>query len=93
MPSKKTNKVPNSVETDGAFLFKVVFYAILASFWIKFQQPLDLFIIGVSGIPVGFLIGLLVANHEKLQIDRKIEYVVLVVMTVVTYFIPAGIVL
>lgn len=80
-------------ETDGAFLLKIVMYVILASVWIKFQEPIDLGFIGLQGIPIGLFVGLLVASHDRFQIDRKIEYVVLIVMTIVTYFIPAGIVL
>lgn len=92
MKSQKNKKfLPD--ETDGAFLLKIVMYIILASVWIKFQEPIDLGFIGLQGIPIGLFVGLLVASHDRFQIDRKIEYVVLIVMTIVTYFIPAGIVL
>lgn len=80
-------------ETDSAFLLKIVMYVILASVWIKFQEPIDLGFIGLSGVPIGLFIGLIVARQDRFQIDRKIEYVVLIVMTIITYFIPAGIVI
>lgn len=80
-------------ETDSAFLLKVVMYIILASIWLKFDTPIDLGFTGLHGIPVGLFIGLIVASQDKFQIDRKIEYVLLIVMTIVTYFVPAGIVL
>lgn len=80
-------------ETDSAFLLKVVMYIILASIWLKFDTPIDLGFTGLYGIPVGLFIGLIVASQDKFQIDRKIEYVLLIVMTIVTYFVPAGIVL
>ena len=89
--TKKIKILPQ--ETDSAFLLKIVMYIILASVCIKFQEPLDLFVVGISGVPIGLFIGLIVARQDRFQIDRKIEYVVLIVMTIVTYFIPAGIVL
>ncbi|MDO8335258.1 MAG: hypothetical protein Q7T74_00535 [Candidatus Saccharibacteria bacterium] len=91
MKKRKRKILPD--ETDGAFLLKIVIYVILASVWIKFQEPLDLFVIGINGIPIGLFIGLIVASQDRFQIDRKIEYVVLIVMTIITYFVPAGILL
>ena len=89
----KRNKKSSENETDGEFLLKIVMYVLLASFWIKFSEPIDAGVIPLGGIPVGLLIGLLIASHERFQIDRKIEYVVLIVITIVTYFLPAGIVI
>lgn len=89
----KKNKKSSENETDGEFLLKIVMYVLLASFWIKFGEPIDAGIIPLGGLPVGLFIGLLIASHERFQIDRKIEYVVLIVITIVTYFLPAGIVI
>lgn len=91
MPSKKSKK--NEQEPDSTFLLKIVLYVILASVWIKFQTPIDIGFTELYGVPVGLMIGLLVARHDRFQIDRKIEYVLLIVMTILTYFIPAGIIL
>ncbi len=89
----KKNKNKPVQETDSAFLLKIVLYVILASIWIKFDTPIDLGFTGLYGIPVGLFIGLIVASQDRFQIDRKIEYVLLIVMTILTYFIPAGIVI
>ncbi len=91
MAKQKQKILPE--ETDSAFLLKIVMYVILASVWIKFLEPIDLGVIALNGIPVGLLIGLIVARQDRFQIDRKIEYVVLIVMTIITYFVPAGIVI
>lgn len=91
MPRK--NKKSSEQETDSAFLLKIVMYVILASIWIKFQTAIDVGFIGIHGVPIGLFVGLIVARQDRFQIDRKIEYVVLIVMTIVTYFVPAGIVL
>ncbi len=92
MPGKK-KKQTDANEPDGAFLLKVVMYMILASFWLKFPEPVEFFYVGLYGVPVGLFIGLAVASRDRFQIDRKIEYVVLIVMTVVTFFLPSGILL
>ncbi len=91
MPKK--NKKNAEEEADSTFLLKIVLYVILASIWIKFQTPIDIGFTELYGVPIGLFIGLIVASQDRFQIDRKIEYVLLIVMTIVTYFVPAGIVL
>lgn len=80
-------------EKDGVYFLKIVLYVIAGAFWLRFADP---FIIGgvtISALPVGFLIGLVFASHEKLQIDRKIEYAVLLISAVISAFLGTGIVL
>lgn len=91
MAKAKTNN--QTTEKDSTYLLKLVLYVILGTLWIKFAVPIDAFGFVLGGIPAGLLIGLLFASHDHFQIDRKIEYAVLIVMTVISYFVPAGIVL
>lgn len=82
------------VETDGMYILKLVIVIILGTFWLKFHTPLTLGLIPLAGIPIGAMIGVvLVRYHERLQTDRKIWYAVLLVVTILTYFSPAGILL
>lgn len=39
-------------------------------------------------LPVGFIAGIMFARHEHFQIDRKIEYAVLLVAMVLSAYIP-----
>lgn len=80
-------------ERDSVYFLKLVLYLVLGTIWLKFSTPIIVGGIPVSGVPVGLLIGLLIASHDKFQIDRKIEYAVIMVMTVISYFLPAGIIL
>lgn len=83
-----------SPESDGQYLLKLVLIVLLGTFWIKFAQPMTFVNIPLSGIPVGMLFGLLLVGHfEKSQYDRKIWYAILIVVTIICYFMPAGIVL
>jgi hypothetical protein len=41
-------------------------------------------------LPFGLLVGLIFATHEHFQIDRKIEFAVLVVAMLVGYLAPYG---
>lgn len=91
MPKQKRSN--SSPESDGAYLLKITLYAILGSLWLKLGQPLALGPVIVSGLPVGLLIGLLFASHDHFQVDRKIEYAVLLVATIVSYYLPTGIIL
>lgn len=80
-------------ETDGAYFLKLMLYIVLGSLWVKFQAPLVAGPIVLSGVPVGLMLGLLFATHDHFQVDRKIEYAVLVVVTAASYYLPMGIVL
>jgi hypothetical protein len=88
MPRKKTTES----EPDSTFFLKLVLYVIAGSFWLKFNVPFEFGGFVVSALPIGFFIGLLFARHEHFQIDRKIEYAILIIIAIVTYFLPAGIV-
>lgn len=81
-------------ESDSTYFLKLVCFTLLGTLWLKFGQPMTWFGLPVSGIPLGLLVGLfLVAKFEKYQSDRKIWYAILLVVTIICYFVPAGIVL
>lgn len=92
MPQLTTKNKNVSTETDSAYFLKIVLYVILGSLWLKFAQPVQLFGIVFGGVPIGLLVGLMFASHDHFQIDRKIAYAILIIMTVLSYFLPAGIV-
>lgn len=84
----------NVHESDGAYLLKMVLCIVLGTIWIKFAAPVTIGSFPLGGIPIGLLVGLiLVSQFEKYQFNRKIMYALLVVVTILSYFIPAGIVL
>lgn len=80
-------------ENDSVYLLKLVMYVILGSLWLKFSSPLNIGSIQLNGLPIGLLIGLWFASHDHFRVDRKIEYAILLVITILTYFVPAGIVI
>ncbi|HET9411669.1 MAG TPA: hypothetical protein VFO38_02390 [Candidatus Saccharimonadales bacterium] len=88
-----TKKKQEPQEKDSAYLLKIVLYIVLGSFWLKFSQPVQIGDIMVHGFPLGLIIGLLFASHDHFQVDRKIEFAILIVITVITFFVPAGIVI
>lgn len=89
--SRATEKM---FETDGTYFLKLVVFTLLGTLWIKFAQPIVWLDIPLRGIPIGLFIGLLlVSKFEKYQSDRKIWYAILLVITIICYFVPAGIVL
>ena len=84
----------SAVETDSAYFLKLVLYVILGSFWLKFDQPVALSeTFALNGLPVGLFVGLFFAAHDQFQVDRKIEYAILLVTAVVSLFLPIGIIL
>lgn len=81
------------VEADSVYFLKLILYMLLGATWIKFATPLSLGALQLNGLPIGMLFGIMFAAHDHFAIDRKIEYALLIIMMVLTYFLPAGIVL
>ena len=82
--TKKIKKTPT--ELDGVYLLKLVFYALIGTLWLKMSNGSSV----SFGLPIGLIVGVAFTVHEHFQIDRKIEYAVLVVAMLVGYFAPFG---
>lgn len=87
----KTSAEPQ--EGDSAYLLKLVLYVILGSLWLRLPEPLQVGGISIYALPIGLVVGLLFASHDHFQIDRKIEYVVLILVAIIGLYLPTGIVL
>ena len=83
-PKKKTTSAVDNF--DGVYLFKMVLYLLLGSMWLKITKGGDMSV----PIPIGLIIGLIFTTHEHFQIDRKIEYAVMLVAMLFGYFAPYG---
>lgn len=80
-------------ESDGTYFLKLVVIFLIGTLWLKFNAPIEWIGITYTALPLGLFIGLLVVRaFEHHQEDRKIWYAVLLFVTVVSYFGPAGIV-
>jgi ethanolamine transporter EutH len=80
--------IPQSQPMDSVFLLKIVMYLILGSQWVRFVDGNGT---GQIPIPIGLLIGLLFAVHDHFQIDRKIEFAVLLIAMFVGFWSQIGI--
>ncbi len=88
MAKSKTKK--NKKQGDAGYFLKILLYFIIGAVWIRTSKDL---ILGVNGFPIGLVIGVIFASHDHFQIDRKIEYVTLLIAMVLSYIAPVGIVL
>lgn len=74
-------------ETDSSFFLKIVLYLICGSVWLK--------ILTHSGVqiplPLGAGVAVLFAAHERFQIDRKVEYALILVAMFIGFWVPFGI--
>lgn len=81
-------------EADSIYFLKLVIVALLGTLWIKLSSPMSWNGIPLGGFPLGALIAVVGINlFEKDQFDRKIWYAVLLVVVIISYFVPAGIVI
>lgn len=81
----KTRAAPTT-QFDGIFLFKMMFYLLLGSMWLKISNGNDISV----PVPIGLIIGLVFTMHEHFQIDRKIEYAVMLVAMLFGFFASYG---
>jgi hypothetical protein len=73
-------------EMDGVYILKLVLYLIIGAQWIRFTH-------GSTTIPfpLGVAIGFLFARSERFQIDRKLEYAVLLMAMFIGFWVLPGI--
>ena len=64
----------NQTEYDSVYFLKILLYLIISSVWLSFD--------GHKYAPAGLLVGLIMVQRERFQIDRKIEYAILLIGTV-----------
>lgn len=78
--------VATAQETDAFYILKLVLYLIIGSQWIRITRGTM-----TIPLPVGVCIGLLFARSERFQIDRKIEYAILLLSMFIGFWLPLGI--
>jgi hypothetical protein len=70
MAQKRTAK-----ESDNAYFLKILVYFVVGTIWFKFN--------GYVIFPAGLILGLIMTQKDHFQIDRKVEFAVLLVAAVV----------
>ena len=81
-------------ETDGVYFLKLIIVVLLSTLWLKFALPLTWQGVPLAAFPLGALVAAIgIKLLEKDHYDRKIWFAVLVVVTIISYFVPAGIVI
>lgn len=73
-------------ESDGAYVLKLVLYIVVGTQWVFLKTKSG----GEVPLPIGAVIGSIFALHEHFQIDRKIEYALLLVAAMVGLFAQIG---
>lgn len=81
-------------ESDSTYFLKLVVIVLLGTLWLKFANPFMLGGFQFTAIPLGIILGFLIVRaFEHHQEDRKIWYAVLLVVGVISYFVPAGVII
>ena len=79
-------------DNDGSFFLKLVVFVILSALWLRLKNPVEVGGLVIQAIPVGLFIALLlVLKIEKYQFNRKIWYVTIIFMAILTSFTPVGV--
>ncbi len=86
MSKQRTKQRTNTDPYDGVFALKIALYVILGTLWLKLSNDQTIF-----PIPIGLIIGMVLASHEHFKLDRKIDYAVLLIAALVGFWAPFGI--
>ena len=90
----RRRSIANFHESDGVYFLKLVVIVLLGTLWLKFTTPLSWGGIPFAAFPLGALIAFTAIKlYEKNLYDRKIWYAVLLVIMIISYFVPAGVVI
>jgi hypothetical protein len=76
-------------ELDSVYFLKLVLYIIIGAQWLKLTNAAGTWQIP---IPLGLFIGIIFARHDHFQLDRKIEYAVLLVAMLIGFWAQIGLV-
>ncbi|MEX0668228.1 MAG: hypothetical protein WD061_00620 [Candidatus Saccharimonadales bacterium] len=80
------NKDTNKPEADSLYFLKILMYFLVGAIWLRVSFT-------TTPIPIGLVIGLIFVSHEHFQIDRKVEYAILLIAAILSLVAPVGIVL
>ena len=81
-------------DPDTAYFLKLVIVLLLGTMWLRLAEPVEVGVIILQAIPVGFIVALLlIGKLDYFRTDRKIWYAILLISTVIGVFLPTGFVL
>ncbi len=69
----KTTRTKN--EPDAVYFLKALLFFVLGTIWLQLN--------GHTEVPLGLILGILFAQHDHFRIDRKIEYVILLIAALI----------
>ena len=77
-------------EQDGVYVLKIVLYLIIGAQWVYVVDPAQT---RQLPLPLGLVIGSIFAMHDHFQIDRKIEFAILLIACFVGFWSQTGVLL
>lgn len=72
---------------DGVYILKIVMYLVVGAQWVRLVNPE---LTQQIPLPVGLMVGGFFASHEHFQIDRKIEFAILMLACFVGFWSQTG---
>ncbi len=85
--TKSASKVIKDQELDGVYFLKLVMYLIIGAQWLRFNNGSGQ---TTLALPIGLIVGMAFALHDHFKIDRKIEFALLLVATMVGFYAMIG---
>ena len=81
----KTKTKKSAKNSEGIYILKLVLYLILGCQWLRITKGSV-----TVPLPLGVILGLLLARTDRLSFDRKMAYAILLISMFVGYWLPIG---
>jgi len=85
--AKAKRKTKKTTELDSTYFLKMLLYLIIGSFWLRISNHAQT---SQIPLPIGLFVGVLFARQEHFQIDRKLEYAILLLAMFIGFWLPIG---
>lgn len=90
MTTKNLNReIYKNQRIYSIFFLKFVLYMMLGIVWLRLGMQIG----PLRVLPIGLAIGLVFTMFERFRIGRRIEIIILIAATVISYFTPVGVTL
>lgn len=87
-PRNMNREIYKNQRIYSHFLLKFALFMVLGLLWFRLGAPIG----PIEVLPIGLIVGLLLAIFERFRIGQRIEIIILVAAAIISYISPVGIV-
>ena len=87
-----TKKQKPASEPDSVFFLKILILLIISTMWLRLSSNGEFSGVELN-LPLGSAAAIFLVQFDHFTIDRKIEYVVVLLSSFISFFLPIGLII